>query len=352
MRILMTGYDGYVGAVMAPLLQAAGHQVVGLDNHYFEGCDFGSYAPQLPVIRCDLRDLTQAHLEGFDGVAHLAAVSNDPLGNLNPESTYAINHRASLRLAELAKAAGAHRFVYSSSCSVYGAASPDDLLDESAAFSPVTPYARSKVLVERDLAALADASFCPVYMRNATVYGVSPRLRGDLVVNNLAGWAFTTGRVLLKSDGTPWRPLLHVLDMARAFLAVFEAPSERVRDQAFNVGRPGENYRILQVAEIVRDQVPGSLLEFAQDAGPDPRCYRVSFDKLARALPELRMTWDVQQGVAELLDAYRRLRLSQRDLEGGRYLRIQTISQHIAAGRLGDDLRWTASRRDSSGNAR
>jgi len=341
MRILMTGYDGYVGAVMAPLLQAAGHELVGLDNHYFEGCDFGVYAPRLPVIRCDLRDLTPAHLDGFDGVAHLAAVSNDPLGNLNPESTYAINHRASLRLAELAKAAGAQRFIYSSSCSVYGAASPDDVLDESAAFNPVTPYAQSKVMVERDLAALADARFCPVYMRNATVYGASPRLRGDLVVNNLAGWAFTTGRVLLKSDGTPWRPLLHVADMARAFLAVLEAPSERVHNQAFNVGRPGENYRILQVAELVRDQVPGSTLEFARGAGPDPRCYRVSFDKLARALPELRMTWDVEQGVAELLAAYRQLQLTERDLEGGRYLRIQTISQHIAARRLGDDLRWT-----------
>jgi len=254
---------------------------------------------------------------------------------------HAINHRASLRLAELAKAAGAQRFIYSSSCSVYGAASPDDVLDESAAFNPVTPYAQSKVMVERDLAALADARFCPVYMRNATVYGASPRLRGDLVVNNLAGWAFTTGRVLLKSDGTPWRPLLHVADMARAFLAVLEAPSERVHNQAFNVGRPGENYRILQVAELVRDQVPGSTLEFARGAGPDPRCYRVSFDKLARALPELRMTWDVEQGVAELLAAYRQLQLTERDLEGGRYLRIQTISQHIAARRLGDDLRWT-----------
>jgi len=342
MRILMTGHDGYVGAVMAPLLQAAGHEVVGLDNHYFDGCDFGDYAPKLRVLRCDIRDLTAAHLQGFDGVAHLAAVSNDPLGNLNPESTYDINHRASLKLAELAKAAGAQRFVYSSSCSVYGAASPEDVLDESAAFSPVTPYAKSKVLVERDLGALADAKFSPVFMRNATVYGVSPRLRGDLVVNNLAGWALTTGKVFMKSDGSPWRPLLHVLDMARAFLAVFEAPREAVHNQAFNVGRPGENYRIQQVAEIVRAQVAGSEIELSRDAGPDPRCYRVSFDKLARALPQLKMTWNVEQGVAELLTAYRRLRLSQSDLEGGKYLRIKTISQHIAAGRLGDDLRWIA----------
>jgi nucleoside-diphosphate-sugar epimerase len=340
MRILMTGHDGYVGAVMAPLLLAAGHEVVGLDNHYFAGCDFGTYAPQLRVIRCDIRDLTAAHLDGFDGVAHLAAVSNDPLGNLSPESTYDINHKASLRLAALAKAAGAQRFVYSSSCSVYGAASPQDVLDESASFSPVTPYAKSKVLVERDLGLLADSKFSPVFMRNATVYGVSPRLRGDLVVNNLVGWALTTGRVLMKSDGTPWRPLLHVLDMSRAFLAAFEAPREAVHNQAFNVGRPGENYRIRAVAEIVQAQVPGSTVEFSKDAGPDPRCYRVSFDKIARALPQLEMTWNVEQGVAELLAAYQQIGLTKEDLEGGKYLRIKTISEHIRAGRLGEDLRW------------
>jgi nucleoside-diphosphate-sugar epimerase len=342
MRILITGHDGYVGAVMAPLLQAAGHELVGLDNHYFDGCDFGAYTPRLRVIRCDIRDLTPAHLQGIDAVAHLAAVSNDPLGNLNPESTYDINHRASLRLAELAKAAGVERFIYSSSCSVYGAASPDDVLDESAGFSPVTPYARSKVLVERDLSALADARFCPVYMRNATVYGVSPRLRGDLVVNNLVGWALTTGKVLMKSDGTPWRPLLHVQDMSRAFLAALEAPRDAVFNQAFNVGRPGENYRIQQVAEIVAAQVPGSQIEFSSGAGPDPRCYRVSFDKLARALPRLELSWNVEQGVSELIAAYQQLRLTQEDLEGGKYLRIKTIAQHISAGRLGDDLRWTA----------
>jgi len=336
----MTGHDGYVGAVMAPLLQAAGHEVVGLDNHYFEGCDFGDYAPRLRVIRCDIRDLTLAHLDGFDAVAHLAAVSNDPIGNLNPESTYDINYRASMRLAELAKAAGVKRFIYSSSCSVYGAASPEDVLDERAGFSPVTPYAKSKVLVERELGALADSRFSPVFMRNATVYGVSPRLRGDLVVNNLAGWALTTGRVLMKSDGTPWRPLLHVLDMSRAFLAALDAPAEAVHNQAFNVGRAGENYRIQQVAEIVQAQVPGSKIEFSRDAGPDPRCYRVSFEKIARALPQLNMTWNVAQGVSELLDAYRQIGLTKKDLEGSKYVRLETISEHIRAGRLGDDLRW------------
>lgn len=343
MRVLMTGHDGYVGAVMVPILTRAGHEVVGLDNQYFDGCDFGDYRPGIKVIKSDIRDLRSEHLDGFDAVVHLAAVSNDPLGNLNPESTYDINHRASMRLAELAKAAGVKRYLYSSSCSVYGAASPEDVLNESASFSPVTPYAKSKVMVERDLTALGDASFCPVFMRNATVYGVSPRLRGDLVVNNLAGWALTTGRVFMKSDGSPWRPLLHVEDMSRAFLAALEAPRDAVFNQAFNVGRQGENYRIKQVADIVQAQVPGSVVEFSADAGPDPRCYRVDFSKIEKTFPKLGLSWNVERGVAELLAAYKKLELTKDDLEGGKYLRIKTISQHIDAGRLGDDLRWTKS---------
>lgn len=343
MRVLMTGHDGYVGAVMVPMLTRAGHEVVGLDNQYFDGCDFGDYNPGIKVIKSDIRDLRPEHLKGFEAVVHLAAVSNDPLGNLNPESTYDINHRASMRLAELAKAAGVKRYLYSSSCSVYGAASPEDVLNESASFSPVTPYAKSKVMVERDLTALGDESFCPVFMRNATVYGVSPRLRGDLVVNNLAGWALTTGRVFMKSDGSPWRPLLHVEDMSRAFLAALEAPRDAVFNQAFNVGRQGENYRIKQVAEIVQAQVPGSVVEFSADAGPDPRCYRVDFSKIEKTFPKLGLSWNVEKGVAELLAAYKKLKLTKDDLEGGKYLRIKTIAQHIDAGRLGDDLRWTAS---------
>jgi nucleoside-diphosphate-sugar epimerase len=343
MRVLMTGHDGYVGAVMVPVLRQAGHEVVGLDNQYFDGCDFGKYEPGIKVIKSDIRDLRPEHLKGFEAVVHLAAVSNDPLGNLNPESTYAINHRASMTLAELAKAAGVKRYIYSSSCSVYGAASPEDVLTESASFSPVTPYAKSKVMVERDLTALGDKNFCPVFMRNATVYGVSPRLRGDLVVNNLAGWALTTGRVFMKSDGTPWRPLLHVEDMSRAFLAALEAPRDAVYNEAFNVGRQGENYRIKQIAEIVQAQVPGSLVEFSADAGPDPRCYRVDFSKIEKTFPKLGLSWNVEKGVAELLAAYKKLKLTKEDLEGNKYLRIKTIAQHIEAGRLGEDLRWTSS---------
>lgn len=340
MRVLLTGHDGYIGAVMAPLLCEAGHEVVGLDSGLFSGCDFGAYRPQIPELRKDVRDVEPSDLEGFEAVIHLAAISNDPLGNLNPDCTYAINHRASVRLAELARAAGVSRFLYSSSCSVYGAASPDDVLDESAAFQPVTPYAESKVLVEADVSKLADADFSPTFMRNATVYGASPKLRGDLVVNNLAGWAFSTGKVHLKSDGSPWRPLVHVRDLCEAFRAVLVAPRETVHNEAFNVGRQGENYRIGDVAELVKTAVPGSRITFEEGAGPDPRCYRVSFEKLARILPALQLSWDVAGGIGELLADYRAIGLKTEDLEGDRYLRIRRIERLIAQRKIDADLRW------------
>jgi nucleoside-diphosphate-sugar epimerase len=280
-------------------------------------------------------------LEGIDAVVHLAAISNDPLGNLNPSCTYDINHHASVRLARLAKQAGASRFLYSSSCSVYGAASPDDVLDESAGFAPVTAYAKSKVLVEGDLAKMADKSFSPTYLRNATVYGVSPRLRGDLVVNNLVGWALTTGRVLLKSDGSPWRPLVHVEDVCHAFVTVLAAPREAVHDQAFNVGRDGENYRIRDVAEIVERALPESSIEYAEGAGPDPRCYRVDFGKVRRSLPGFDPGWTVERGVNQLVEAYRAIGLTKEELEGDRYLRIAHIEKLLGEGRLDSDLRWS-----------
>jgi nucleoside-diphosphate-sugar epimerase len=344
MRVLMTGHEGYIGAVMSRWLTAAGCEVHGLDSGLFAGCDFGIPAPAIPARRLDLRDVRAADLAGFEAVVHLAAISNDPLGNLNPRCTYAINHEASVRLAEAAREAGVSRFLYSSSCSVYGAASPDDVLDETAAFSPVTPYAESKVWVERDVARLATEEFSPVFLRNATVYGVSPRLRGDLVVNNLVGWAFATGRVLLKSDGSPWRPLVHVEDVCRAFLAVLRADRERVHGQAFNVGRTGENYRIAEVADHVREVVAGSRIDFEAGAGPDPRCYRVCFDKIEATLPEYRPVWTVRAGVEELEQAYRKFGLKSRDLEGSRYLRIRRIQEHLEQGRLDSDLRWVESR--------
>jgi nucleoside-diphosphate-sugar epimerase len=343
MRVLLTGHDGYIGAVMAPRLAAAGHEVVGLDSHLFRGCDFGAFAPRLRVLDRDIRDVEAADLEGFDAVIHLAAISNDPLGNLNPGCTYDINHRASVKLAQAARDAGVARFLYSSSCSVYGAASQDDVLDENAGFSPVTAYAESKVLVEADLRKLADPDFSPTYLRNATVYGVSPKLRGDLVVNNLVGWALTTGLVYLKSDGSPWRPLVHVEDVCAAFLAVLESPRDAIHDQAFNVGRQGENYRIRDVARLVSEAIPGSRVEFAQGAGPDPRCYRVDFAKIARALPAFQPSWTVAQGVVQLRDAFRAVGLTREDLEGDRFVRIQRILQLLEAKRLDADLRWVRS---------
>jgi nucleoside-diphosphate-sugar epimerase len=340
MRVLLTGHDGYIGAVMGQALINAGHEVVGLDSYLFEGCTFGEYPEVIPSLRRDIRDVEVADVDGFEAVIHLAAISNDPLGDLNPDGTYDINHRASVHLAEVAKRAGVSRYLYSSSCSVYGAASPDDVLTETAEFSPVTPYAKSKVMVEADVNGLADDDFSPTYMRNATVYGVSPRLRGDLVVNNLAGWALTTGQVHLKSDGTPWRPLVHVEDVCHAFSCALAAPREAIHNKAFNVGRDGENYRIGEVAEIVQKAVEGSQLTYEEGAESDPRCYRVNFDKIASELPGFAPTWTVPRGVDQLIEAYRRVGLEQSDLEGDRYLRIKHIARLLEEGLLDSDLRW------------
>jgi nucleoside-diphosphate-sugar epimerase len=339
MRVLVTGDKGYIGTVMAPLLAGAGHEIVGLDSDLFEQCTFGEPPREFPSIRKDLRDVEHSDLEGFDAVIHLAGLSNDPLGNLNADLTYDINYHASVRLARLSKEVGVSRFLFSSSCSTYGAAE-DKILDETAEFNPVTPYGRSKVLVEQEVAKLAGPNFSPTFLRNATAYGVSPRLRFDLVLNNLTAWASTTGRVFIKSDGTPWRPIVHVEDISRAFLAVLQAPRDLIHNQAFNVGRSEENYQIRELAEIVKETVPGCTIEFAADAGPDKRCYRADFSRIAKTLPAFGPQWDARRGARELYDAYRKVGLRVGDFEGARYKRIDHIQRLLASGRLDSNLRW------------
>jgi nucleoside-diphosphate-sugar epimerase len=339
MNLLLTGHKGYIGAVAVPILQAAGHEVVGLDTGLFEGCNFGGLGPRVPEIHRDLRDLTKGDLAGFEGVFHLGALSNDPLGNLDRKLTYDINHLSSVHLATLAKAAGVKRFVFSSSCSTYGAAG-EAILDERAALNPVTAYGESKVLAERDIASLADDSFSPVFMRNATAYGVSPRLRLDIVLNDLVASAFTTGKVSIKSDGTPWRPIVHIRDIIAAALSVLEAPRQCIHNETFNVGRSDQNYRISELATIVAETVPGCQIEYARDGGPDARCYRVDCDKIQRVVPNFRPQWTARQGAQELHQAYQVMGLTRKDLEDGKYIRMVHIQRLLNAGLLDDSLRW------------
>src|SRR5882672_1277099 len=339
MRIPVTGERGYIGTVLTSTLVDAGHAVTGLDTDLYERCTFGTGIPDILSIRKDIRDAMVSDLKGFDAVVHLAALSNDPLGNLNPELTYEINHQGTVRIAQLAKEAGVRRFLFSSSCSTYGTAG-DDILSEAAEFNPVTPYGHSKVLAERGVAALADATFSPTFLRNATAYGVSPRLRFDLVLNNLVAWAFTTGRVYIKSDGTPWRPIVHIEDISRAFLAVIEAPREAVHNHAFNVGRSEENYQVRDLAEIVRETVPGCKIEYATDAGPDKRCYRADFSRISRTLRNFQPQWDARKGARQLYEAYQKVDLRLEDFEGARYKRIDHLQGLLASRRLDSTLRW------------
>jgi nucleoside-diphosphate-sugar epimerase len=337
MKVLVTGHLGYIGVEAVSILREAGHEVVGLDVGFFNECDFAAPPDQIPELAVDLRDVQPKHLDGFDAVVHLAALSNDPLGDLNPNITYDINQHASVRLAKAAKEAGVSRFVFASSCSLYGAGG-DDFLDETAAFNPVTPYGESKILVEQALSSLADDAFTPMYLRNATAYGVSRRLRGDIVVNNLVGHAVTTGKVLLQSDGTPWRPLVHIRDIIAAAAAGLNAPKAAIHDQAFNIGRNGENYRIRDVANLVAEVVPNCQVTFAAGASADTRNYRVDFTKAETKLPGFKPTWTLRAGIEELYQAYKRS-LTRAEWEGPRYFRLKTVRGLQERGLLDNDLR-------------
>jgi nucleoside-diphosphate-sugar epimerase len=343
MRVLVTGHDGYIGTVLVKRFLEAGHDVVGLDTFFYRGCNFGPEVSVVSAFADDVRDVQPVELAGFDAVVHLAALSNDPLGDLDADLTYGINLRGTVALARAAKDAGVRRFIFASSCSMYGQGTGGEALTEDAPLAPLTPYAESKVRAEEELASLADDRFITVAMRNATAYGVSPRLRLDVVLNNLAAWAHTTGHITLQSDGSSWRPIVHIRDISEATLALAEAPDGQIAHRAYNIGVDSENYQVRDLAEIVQRHAPGCDVAFAEGASPDPRSYRVDFGRFANGFPDCRLTWTADAGAQELLAAYREIGLTREMFEGRRYVRLGQIRRLREAGLVDDVLRWSAS---------
>lgn len=339
MKVLVTGHRGFIGTVMVPILLEEGFDVTGLDTDLYRYCTYGDEPLEVPSINKDVRAIEKEDLRGFDAIVHLAALSNDPLGNINPDLTYDINYKASVRIAEMAREVGVKRFLFASSCSMYGKAG-EDVLDETADFNPVTAYAKSKVYVERDVAQLATDDFSPVFLRNATAYGVSPRLRFDLVINNLVAWAHTTGKILMKSDGTPWRPLVHIEDITQAVVCALKADQSVIHNLAVNVGSNEENYQMRDLAYYVKDTVANCEIEYAEDAGPDTRSYRVNFDKIHRVFPQFKTKWTARMGVEQCYESYLRHGLNKDDYEGIRYKRIAHIMNLIETGKLDNNLVW------------
>lgn len=341
MKVLVTGHKGYIGTVMVPMLLESGYEVVGLDSGYFDDCLYVDGEADVPYIKKDIRDVELSDVEGFDAVIHLAGLSNDPMGDFNPEITYDINYRATVRLGELAKEAGVKRFLFSSSCSTYGSAG-NDFIDETATFNPQTPYGESKVYSERDLLKLADDHFSPIFLRNATAYGMSPRIRFDLVLNNLVAWAVTTHKIFLKSDGTAWRPIVHIGDISAAFIALMEAPLEVVHGKAYNIGRTSENYQVRDIATIVGEVVPDCEVAFADGASADSRNYRVNCDLIQKEVPGFKPVWTARKAAEEIYEAIIKQGLKLEEFEGEKYMRLARLKKHISEGAMDSDLRWKA----------
>lgn len=340
-RIIVTGHNGFIGTLLVNLLLKRGYSVTGIDTNYFDkDCIFSPYKPGISEIFRDIRKVTEKDIEGAYAICHLAALSNDPMGELNPDFTYEINHMASVRLAELAKKTGVEKFVYSSSCSLYGMVGGDTALSENAGLQPVTAYAKSKVYSERDIMPLKDDHFSVTFLRNSTAYGSSPKLRLDLVVNNLVGWAVTTGEIKIMSDGSPWRPVIHAEDIARAFIAVIESDKSVVNGQAFNTGVNSENYQIRDIANLVKEIVPGCRVVITGEHGPDSRSYRVSFDKIARMLPDFRPAWNLRQGIEQLYSDFKRLTMDKEKFSGRYFIRLKQLLYLLQTGRINNNLYW------------